>query len=150
MTLLPGLLVVLVAGCHAQYPAHTYPLPQQPVHYIPVVPYYQPHPLVYTAIVETSGTQTIHNSPRICTGCPRKTLFCVQKPINQVWKQLLEQEGIVFVKLRCRSGESQLKVRRSDLCLSQVNLRIQTKKLKILTWAIWSRYISIKGRYTNQ
>ena len=55
MTLLPGLLVVLVAGCHAQYPAHTYALPQQPVHYIPVVPYYQPHPLVYTAIVETSG-----------------------------------------------------------------------------------------------
>ena len=54
MTLLPGLLV-LVAGCHAQYPAHTYPLPQQPVHYIPVIPYYQPQPLVYTAIVETSG-----------------------------------------------------------------------------------------------
>ena len=68
MTLLPGLLVVLVAGCHAQYPAHTYPLPQQPAHYIPVVPYYQPQqpvhyipvvpyyqPQVYTAIVDTSG-----------------------------------------------------------------------------------------------
>ena len=82
-------MVVLVAGCHAQYPAHTYPLPQQPVHYIPVVPYYhQPHPLVYTAIVETSGTQTIHNSPRICTECPRKTLFCVQKPI---YKSSLEE-----------------------------------------------------------
>ena len=68
MTLLPGLLVVLVAGCHAQYPAHTYPLPQQPVHYIPVVPYYQPQPMVYTAIVETSGmenTQTIQNSPSV-------------------------------------------------------------------------------------
>ena len=66
MTLLPGLLVVLVAGCHAQYPAHTYALPQQPqLHYIPVVPYYQPQPLVYTATVETAGienTQTIHNS----------------------------------------------------------------------------------------
>ena len=70
MTLLPGLLVVLVAGCHAQYPANTYALPprvgmppEQPqLHYIPVVPYYQPQPLVYTAIVETSGienTQTV-------------------------------------------------------------------------------------------
>ena len=71
MTLLPGLLVVLVAGCLAQdilYPAHTYALPQQPVHYIPVVPYYQPQPLVYTDIGETSGReniQTMQNSPSL-------------------------------------------------------------------------------------
>ena len=59
MTLLPGLLVVLVASCHAQYPAHTYSLAQQPrLHYIPVVPYYQPliQPQVYTS-VETSGNE---------------------------------------------------------------------------------------------
>lgn len=61
MTLLPGLLVVLVAGCHAgdpRLPAHTYSLAQQPrLHYIPVVPYYQPliQPQVYT--LETSGTK---------------------------------------------------------------------------------------------
>ena len=62
MTLLPGLLV-LVAGCHAQYPAHTYPLPQQPqLHYIPVIPYYQPQPPVYTAIMETSGIYSSDNS----------------------------------------------------------------------------------------
>ena len=72
MTLLPGVLVVLVAGCHAQdilYPANTYALPQQPqLHHIPVVPYYQPQPQLYTATVETSGiknTQTIQNSPSL-------------------------------------------------------------------------------------
>ena len=67
MTLLPGLLVVLVAGCHAQvprFPANTYALPQQPMlHYIPVAPYYyqpigQPQPQVYTTVVETSGIES--------------------------------------------------------------------------------------------
>ena len=64
MTLLPSLLLVLVAGCHAQlamFPALTYPLPLQPrLHYVPLVPYYyQPliQPQVYTTSVETSGTE---------------------------------------------------------------------------------------------
>ena len=67
MTLLPGLLVVLVAGCHAQetlrFPANTYALPQQPLlHYVPVVPYYQPirqpQPQMYTTVVESSGMKS--------------------------------------------------------------------------------------------
>ena len=139
MTLLPGLLVVLVAGCHAQYPAHTYALPQ-PVHYIPVVPYYQPQqpihnipvvpynqhkPQVYTAIVETSGIlRQIIIVLEYAQGVPDNTLFCVQRPIHQVWKQLLKQVGTVFVRLRWRVGQE--KVRSSELFLSQVNLRIQT------------------------
>ena len=62
MTLLPSLLLVLVAGCHAQvalFPAFTYPLAQQPrLHYVPLVPYYQPliQPQVYNTSGETSGT----------------------------------------------------------------------------------------------
>ena len=120
MTLLLGLLVVLVAGFHAQYPAHTYPLPQ-PVHYIPVVPYYQPQ--VYT--VETSGIlRQIIIVLEYAQGVPDNTLFCVQRPIHQVWKQLLKQVGTVFVRLRWRVGQE--KVRSSELFLSQVNLRIQT------------------------
>ena len=68
-------------------------------------------------------------------GVPEKTLFCVQRPITQVWKQLLRQVGAV------------LKYSGYQLSFEPKKSRIMQKHLCFQTWVIgiWTQKSVFSG-----